>query len=120
MSSSGRCRWSDRAHQLAMKLRSMRSGTADACWKPSPVLLGFGRFTVVAEPLLMKWSASTYATRKCGSGITGLWQVHGRSRTTFDEMVRLDLRYSRMCSPISDLKILLQTPRAVFSGDGAY
>jgi lipopolysaccharide/colanic/teichoic acid biosynthesis glycosyltransferase len=53
-------------------------------------------------------------------GITGLWQVHGRSRTTFDEMVRLDLRYSRTCSPMSDLKILLQTPRAVFSGDGAY
>jgi lipopolysaccharide/colanic/teichoic acid biosynthesis glycosyltransferase len=53
-------------------------------------------------------------------GITGLWQVHGRSRTTFDDMVRLDLRYSRMCSPVSDLKILLQTPRAVFSGDGAY
>jgi lipopolysaccharide/colanic/teichoic acid biosynthesis glycosyltransferase len=53
-------------------------------------------------------------------GITGLWQVHGRSRTTFDDMVRLDLRYSRMCSPVSDLKILLRTPRAVFSGDGAY
>jgi lipopolysaccharide/colanic/teichoic acid biosynthesis glycosyltransferase len=53
-------------------------------------------------------------------GITGLWQVHGRSRTTFDDMVRLDLRYSRMCSPIADVKILLQTPRAVFSGDGAY
>jgi lipopolysaccharide/colanic/teichoic acid biosynthesis glycosyltransferase len=53
-------------------------------------------------------------------GITGLWQVHGRSRTTFDDMVRLDLRYSRMCSPLVDLKILLQTPRAVASGDGAY
>jgi lipopolysaccharide/colanic/teichoic acid biosynthesis glycosyltransferase len=53
-------------------------------------------------------------------GITGLWQVHGRSRTTFDDMVRLDLRYSRTCSPASDLKILLQTPRAVFAGDGAY
>jgi lipopolysaccharide/colanic/teichoic acid biosynthesis glycosyltransferase len=53
-------------------------------------------------------------------GITGLWQVHGRSRTTFDDMVRLDLRYARTCSPLSDLKILLQTPRAVFSGDGAY
>ena len=53
-------------------------------------------------------------------GITGLWQVHGRSRTTFDDMVRLDLRYSRICSPICDLKILLQTPRAVISGDGAY
>lgn len=53
-------------------------------------------------------------------GITGLWQVHGRSRTTFDEMVRLDLQYSRTWSPLLDLKILLQTPRAVFSGDGAY
>ena len=53
-------------------------------------------------------------------GITGLWQVHGRSKTTFDEMVRLDLRYSRTWSPLLDLKILLQTPRAVFSGDGAY
>jgi lipopolysaccharide/colanic/teichoic acid biosynthesis glycosyltransferase len=53
-------------------------------------------------------------------GITGLWQVHGRSKTTFDEMVRLDLQYSRMWSPMLDVKILLQTPRAVFSGDGAY
>ena len=53
-------------------------------------------------------------------GITGLWQVQGRSRTTFDEMVRLDLQYSRMWSPMLDVKILLQTPRAVFSGDGAY
>ena len=52
-------------------------------------------------------------------GITGLWQVHGRSRTGFDEMVRLDLRYARHCSPWLDLKILLQTPRAVLSGDGA-
>ena len=53
-------------------------------------------------------------------GITGLWQIKGRSRTTFDEMVRLDLRYANTWSPLSDLKILLQTPRAVFSGDGAY
>jgi lipopolysaccharide/colanic/teichoic acid biosynthesis glycosyltransferase len=53
-------------------------------------------------------------------GITGLWQIHGRSRTTFDEMVRLDLRYAKMWSPLTDIKILLQTPRAVFSGDGAY
>ena len=53
-------------------------------------------------------------------GITGLWQVHGRSKTTFDEMVRLDLRYSRSWSPLLDLKILLQTPRAILTGDGAY
>ena len=53
-------------------------------------------------------------------GITGLWQVHGRSKTTFDEMVRLDLQYSRKWSLPLDLKILLQTPRAVLSGEGAY
>jgi lipopolysaccharide/colanic/teichoic acid biosynthesis glycosyltransferase len=53
-------------------------------------------------------------------GITGLWQVSGRSRTRFDEMVRLDLRYCRSWSLWLDLKILLATPRAVLSGDGAY
>jgi len=53
-------------------------------------------------------------------GITGLWQVNGRSRTTFDDMVRLDLRYARAWSPWLDLRILLQTPRAIFSGEGAY
>ena len=53
-------------------------------------------------------------------GITGLWQVTGRSRTSFDEMVRLDLRYVKSWSLWLDLKILLQTPRVVFSGDGAY
>jgi len=52
-------------------------------------------------------------------GITGLWQVKGRSRTTFDEMVRLDLQYSRSWSLWLDFKILLETPRAVFSGKGA-
>ncbi len=53
-------------------------------------------------------------------GISGLWQVNGRSKTTFDEMVRLDLRYARTWSLWLDLKILLQTPAAVISGDGAY
>ena len=53
-------------------------------------------------------------------GITGLWQVTGRSRTTFDEMVRLDLRYARNYSLWTDLKILLATPRAVISGEGAH
>jgi lipopolysaccharide/colanic/teichoic acid biosynthesis glycosyltransferase len=52
-------------------------------------------------------------------GITGLWQVMGRSRTTFDEMVRLDLRYVRTSSLWNDVKILLATPRAVISAKGA-
>jgi exopolysaccharide biosynthesis polyprenyl glycosylphosphotransferase len=53
-------------------------------------------------------------------GITGLWQVTGRSRTSFDEMVRLDMQYAKSWSLWLDLKILLQTPRAVITGDGAY
>jgi lipopolysaccharide/colanic/teichoic acid biosynthesis glycosyltransferase len=53
-------------------------------------------------------------------GITGLWQVNGRSRITFDEMVRLDLRYAKAWSPWMDIKILLLTPRAVFLGEGAH
>lgn len=52
-------------------------------------------------------------------GVTGLWQVSGRSRTCFDDMVRLDLRYSQKWSLWLDLKILLATPRAVFTGEGA-
>jgi len=53
-------------------------------------------------------------------GITGLWQVQGRSGTTFDEMVRLDLRYARRWSLWLDLKILCHTPGAMLSGKGAY
>jgi exopolysaccharide biosynthesis polyprenyl glycosylphosphotransferase len=53
-------------------------------------------------------------------GLTGIWQVSGRSRTTFDEMVRMDLRYIREQSLWLDMKILLQTPFVVLRGDGAY
>jgi lipopolysaccharide/colanic/teichoic acid biosynthesis glycosyltransferase len=52
-------------------------------------------------------------------GVTGLWQVSGRNRIPFQEMVRLDLRYSQKWSLWLDLKILLATPRAIFSGDCA-
>jgi lipopolysaccharide/colanic/teichoic acid biosynthesis glycosyltransferase len=52
-------------------------------------------------------------------GITGLWQVTGRSRVTFDEMVRLDLRYATSWSPSLDLTILMRTPLAVLRGEGA-
>lgn len=53
-------------------------------------------------------------------GITGLWQVNGRSRVKFDEMVRLDLQYARNWTPWLDLKILLRTPAAVVVGEGAH
>jgi lipopolysaccharide/colanic/teichoic acid biosynthesis glycosyltransferase len=53
-------------------------------------------------------------------GITGLWQVRGRSRVTFNEMVRLDVRYATSRSLWLDMKILMCTPRAILLGDGAY
>ena len=52
-------------------------------------------------------------------GITGLWQVAGRSRVTFTEMVRMDLRYVRNCSLRFDLKLLLRTIAVVLRCEGA-
>jgi exopolysaccharide biosynthesis polyprenyl glycosylphosphotransferase len=53
-------------------------------------------------------------------GLTGLWQVSGRSNLTFDEMVLLDLYYAEHWSLWLDLKILLRTVPAVLIGRGAY
>jgi lipopolysaccharide/colanic/teichoic acid biosynthesis glycosyltransferase len=53
-------------------------------------------------------------------GITGLWQVKGRSATTFDEMVRMDLKYTREWSLWLDFKLLLETPLAVLTCKGAH
>jgi exopolysaccharide biosynthesis polyprenyl glycosylphosphotransferase len=53
-------------------------------------------------------------------GITGMWQVEGRSRTTFNDMVRLDINYMTNWSIWLDLKLLLKTPLAVLTSKGAY
>jgi lipopolysaccharide/colanic/teichoic acid biosynthesis glycosyltransferase len=54
-------------------------------------------------------------------GITGLWQVSGRSTTTWEETVRLDLYYVENWSLLGDLAILLKTFRAVLApGDSAH
>lgn len=52
-------------------------------------------------------------------GLTGIWQVEGRSKVSFDDMVRMDLRYLRSCSLGFDLLILLRTVKVVLSCDGA-
>jgi exopolysaccharide biosynthesis polyprenyl glycosylphosphotransferase len=52
-------------------------------------------------------------------GITGLWQVDGRSKTSFDDMVRLDLRYAQTWSLWLDMKILVKTVKAVIRPNGA-
>jgi lipopolysaccharide/colanic/teichoic acid biosynthesis glycosyltransferase len=48
-------------------------------------------------------------------GMTGLWQVSGKNRLTFNEMVRLDVQYWRTKSVWLDIKILLKTPLAIIS-----
>jgi lipopolysaccharide/colanic/teichoic acid biosynthesis glycosyltransferase len=84
-----------------------------------------GEMSLVGPRPPVPYEVEVYATwhrrrlLEAKPGITGLWQVYGRSRVEFDDMVRLDLRYARACSPLLDLKILLQTPKAVFGGDGA-
>jgi len=84
-----------------------------------------GDMSLVGPRPPLEYEVQKYAPWHCRRvleakpGITGLWQVTGRSRTTFDEMVRLDLRYARQVSVWTDIKILLATPRAVIMGKGA-
>jgi len=84
-----------------------------------------GEMSLVGPRPPVPYEVEAYATwhlrrlLEAKPGITGLWQVHGRSRVEFNDMVRLDLRYARNCSPWLDMKILLQTPKAVIGGDGA-
>jgi exopolysaccharide biosynthesis polyprenyl glycosylphosphotransferase len=53
-------------------------------------------------------------------GLTGLWQVSGRSNLTFDEMCLLDIYYIENWSPALDTKIFLQTIPTIIFGNGAY
>ncbi len=56
---------------------------------------------------------------KCKPGITGLWQVNGRSETTFNERVQIDMFYVHRYSLKMDLKILIQTIKKVIVREGA-
>jgi lipopolysaccharide/colanic/teichoic acid biosynthesis glycosyltransferase len=53
-------------------------------------------------------------------GITGFWQVYGRSTTAFDTMVRMDIHYVRNWTPAMDLKLMCKTPFTLFTAKGAY
>ena len=53
-------------------------------------------------------------------GLTGAWQIYGRSESPFDEMVRFDYQYVAGWSLARDIEILLATVPAVLSGRGAY
>jgi len=53
-------------------------------------------------------------------GLTGLWQVSGRSNLSWEESLRLDLRYTDNWSLALDMQILWRTFRAIMRGSGAY
>ena len=53
-------------------------------------------------------------------GMSGLWQVSGRSELSFDEMVLLDLYYIEHWSPVLDLQIMLRTLPKMITGEGAF
>ena len=66
------------------------------------------------------WEPALYARLDVKPGITGMWQVSGRSGTSFAEYTRLDLYYVHNWSMLVDLSIMLRTIPAVLRSDGAY
>ena len=62
----------------------------------------------------------THRRLRLRPGLTGLWQVSGRSDLSWEESLRLDLRYVDNWSMALDLQILIRTFRAVAHGAGAY
>lgn len=69
---------------------------------------------------MAEWEADLYGRLRVKPGITGMWQVSGRSSTTFEEYTRLDLYYVDNWSLFVDLAILAKTIPAVLKSDGAY
>ncbi|WP_415630916.1 sugar transferase [Propionibacterium sp.] len=67
-----------------------------------------------------EYSRAYYRRLLIKPGITGLWQVNGRSDLSLKESVRLDLRYVENWSLVGDLMIILKTVRVVLRPDGAY
>ena len=67
-----------------------------------------------------KYEQHVYRRLRVRPGITGLWQVSGRSNLDWNQTVRLDLYYVENWSPVQDMVIMLRTVRAVFASDGAY
>lgn len=69
---------------------------------------------------MAEWEAALHGRLMVKPGITGMWQVSGRSELSFDEYMRLDLYYVHNWSLLVDLAILARTVPAVLRSDGAY
>jgi exopolysaccharide production protein ExoY len=74
----------------------------------------------VTDEELERYTTSIGAYLACRPGITGLWQVSGRSRTTYDKRVACDTFYAHNWSMTLDAKILIVTLPALLAADSAY
>ena len=79
-----------------------------------------GQMSLVGPRPAIPYEVQAYKDRHMGRllampGMTGLWQVSGKNRLTFDEMVCLDIRYAHTCSFLMDMKILMMTPFAIIA-----
>jgi lipopolysaccharide/colanic/teichoic acid biosynthesis glycosyltransferase len=84
-----------------------------------------GDMSLVGPRPALQFEVAEYDTWHCRRiaampGITGIWQVEGRSRTTFNDMVRMDIRYIKRWSLFLDLKLIFKTPFCLFSAKGAF
>jgi len=84
---------------------------------PDPYKLKLWSFFVQTVDRYCSWHKRRILEVK--PGITGLWQVEGRSILTFDEAVRLDIQYAETWNLLLDLKLILKTVKVVLSGKGA-
>ena len=78
-----------------------------------------GDMSLIGPRPPLPWEAELYSDRMWGRlagkpGLTGLWQVEGRGKLPFSQMIELDLRYWERWSPMQDIAILVRTPKAVF------
>lgn len=83
-----------------------------------------GDMSIVGPRPALKYEVDQYDIWHCRRvitkpGITGFWQVEGRSLTTFDGMVRMDIRYIERSSLLFDLWLIIKTPFSLFTAKGA-
>lgn len=103
----------DRRTRIGRWLRSLSIDELPQLWN---VLRGEMSIVGPRPPLPEEaalYDHAAWARMAAKPGLTGLWQVNGRSRLSYEEMIELDVRYWREWSPLLDLRILMRTPKAV-------
>lgn len=106
----------DRRTRVGPLLRSLSIDELPQLWN---VLRGDMSIVGPRPPLpaeVALYDEAAWARMAPKPGLTGLWQVSGRSRLSFQEMVELDVRYWQEWTPLLELRILLRTPKAVLWG----